>query len=223
MVSRKKNKNGRKKKYNKKTRKMKGGNPENGPFGYKDSGNLLLGKKLGEACDSKNKCSQNLWCNHYISEEDLDEWLLNYYDANNTTEWNKDMKSLYGHENEMFDAVGNRNLDEEFKRMEEQQKEDDRREKAEQEKKYRKMAMNTSNYCKIKLMNQKSQPNRKKDLIEYNKPIEEKIKQNEKILENSESSKEAKDAAKENIKELKKKLKNPFLNGNIVKSFVAKN
>ena len=33
--------------------------------------------------------------------------------------------------------------------------------------------MNTSNYCKM-LMNQQSQPNRKKDLIEYNKPIEEK-------------------------------------------------
>ena len=105
MNTRGKNKKGRKKKYNKKrTRKMKGRgifsgpryNPLKGPFGYRDSGNLLRGQQLGEICSKENKCAQNLWCNHYLSPEDADEWLLKYWDEHKAEKgWEQQMIDLY--------------------------------------------------------------------------------------------------------------------------------
>ena len=186
MKTRGKNKKGRKKKYNKKrTRKMKGRgifsgpryNPLRGPFKYRDSGNILRGQQLGEPCSNKkgSKCAQNLWCNHYLSQEDADEWLLNYYDNNKTEDWKKQMTDLYGAENEMFDVVGTRRIDREFAAMEAADKADAAAQLSQQKKEYRTKSRNTTKYCKLPLLRRNSKTTRTEELFAINKATQEEI------------------------------------------------
>lgn len=214
MNTRGKNKKRRKKKYNKKrTRKMKGRgifsgpryNPLKGPFGYRDSGNLLRGQQLGEICSKENKCAQNLWCNHYLSQEDADEWLLKYWDEHKAEKgWEQQMIDLYGAENEMTSAVGQRKLDRDFAEMEAADKADAAKQLDEDKKKYRAKSRNTRNYCRLPLLRKHSKATRTEALIAKNKVIQEKINtENEKL---STLSGEKKKTQLAKIQELKKEL-----------------